>query len=101
MDIIKIKFCCNEMENHFNKNNIQLEDREIYIMGFDGEYQEYFEIFTIEYCPFCGKKIILTLSNERRDIINRERDKIKKERAKDTIVEKYEKELKMKLSKGN
>jgi len=57
---MKLKLCCNKMKNHFNINNIQLnwEDR-LYIMGFDGEYQEYFEIFPIEYCPFCGEKIAL------------------------------------------
>ena len=54
---MSIKVCCKKMKKHFANFDIQLEDEDIYIMGFDGEYMEHFEIFTIKYCPFCGKKI--------------------------------------------
>ena len=39
--------------------DIQLKDEDIYVMGFDCEWMEFYEIFTIKYCPFCGKKIKL------------------------------------------
>ena len=58
---MKIKICCNEMKEQCSPlvGSIiySLLWKKAYIINWDDEYPTYKEVFSIKYCPFCGKKI--------------------------------------------
>ena len=65
---MNIKICCDEINEKVNSGDIKFRVDEINIMHYDGEYNDYDKVFSIKYCPFCGKKIEVIDNGVKKDI---------------------------------